>query len=341
MVELKLVDEEHTHAVGKTFKSLESMEMKEDRMKRFIKEIEIVVGLRHEHVVSYIGVCFLPDNLLPVLVMEQLMSSLYAYFKHIANCVTPENKKRILADVASGLDYLHNHKPAIIHCDLTPRNVLLQSGDLKAKISDCCDARILSLGTHQVAEDPTVDIKFFGLLAIFTILEREVHPPKPERVFYRLRSEYEDQLLKEATNVLPSHSPLLELIRQCLGPADERPRAAVLREKLRHIQAAPSGIRASVDALCRDGTSEISRDPRTKRLQTRRESLARPSKHTNNNLLDSYLAVHKPSSFLPASSLPRENPLTRDFHNFLSSYSSSSSSLSSSSSSSVNPLSPY
>ena len=75
-------------------------------------------------------------------------------------------------------------------------------------------------------------------------------------------------------------------------------------------------IRASVDALCRDGTSEISRDPRTKRLQTRRESLARPSKHTNNNLLDSYLAVHKPSSFLPASSLPRENPLTRDFHNF-------------------------
>ena len=42
-------------------------------------------------------------------------------------------------------------------------------------------------------------------------------------------------------------------------------------------------IRASVDALCRDGTSEISRDPRTKRLQTRRERLARPSKHTNNN----------------------------------------------------------
>ena len=42
-------------------------------------------------------------------------------------------------------------------------------------------------------------------------------------------------------------------------------------------------IRASVDALCRDGTSEISRDPRTKRLQTRRESLARPSEHTNNN----------------------------------------------------------
>ena len=76
-----------------------------------------------------------------------------------------------------------------------------------------------------------------------------------------------------------------------------------------------TNIRALVDALCRDGTSEISRDPRTKRLQTRRESLARPSKQ----LLDSYLAVHKPSSFLPASSFPRENPLIRDFTIFVSS----------------------
>ena len=33
-------------------------------------------------------------------------------------------------------------------------------------------------------------------------------------------------------------------------------------------------IRAWIDALCTDDTSEISRDPRTKRLQTRRESLA-------------------------------------------------------------------
>ena len=48
---------------------------------------------------------------------------------------------------------------------------------------------------------------------------------------------------------------------------------------------APNGKYQSVGrrSMCRDGTSEISRDPRTKRLQTRRESLAMPSKHTNNN----------------------------------------------------------
>ena len=42
-------------------------------------------------------------------------------------------------------------------------------------------------------------------------------------------------------------------------------------------------IRASVDALCRDEQGQISRDSRTKRLVTRRESLAKPSKHASNS----------------------------------------------------------
>ena len=35
-------------------------------------------------------------------------------------------------------------------------------------------------------------------------------------------------------------------------------------------------IRPSVDGLCRDGPSEISRDPRTKRLQTQPKRLGWP-----------------------------------------------------------------
>ena len=40
----------------------------------------------------------------------------------------------------------------------------------------------------------------------------------------------------------------------------------------------PHTIRASVDALCRDGTSEISRDPRTKRLYPQNNDLTIPRK---------------------------------------------------------------
>ena len=69
-------------------------------------------------------------------------------------------------------------------------------------------------------------------------------------------------------------------------------------------------IRASVDALYRDGTSEISHDPRTKLLKTRWEWLPRPSKHTNGPISCS----QRPHTHLPFS--------TRDFahtrlHDFL------------------------
>ena len=42
-------------------------------------------------------------------------------------------------------------------------------------------------------------------------------------------------------------------------------------------------IRASVDALCRDETGQISRDPRKNCLKTRRECLTRPSKLTKSH----------------------------------------------------------
>ena len=59
-------------------------------------------------------------------------------------------------------------------------------------------------------------------------------------------------------------------------------------------------IRASVDTLCRNG---ISREPRTKRLLTWRES------KTHSNTFGTHL-VSPDRSYTPASSLARENPLT-------------------------------
>ena len=61
------------------------------------------------------------------------------------------------------------------------------------------------------------------------------------------------------------------------------------------------GIRASVDALCGDGTSDISRDPRTKRLETRRGWLAMPSKHTkNHSRVHIYLYICPKVPYVPA-----------------------------------------
>ena len=60
-------------------------------------------------------------------------------------------------------------------------------------------------------------------------------------------------------------------------------------------------IRASVDALCRDEQGQISRDPRTKRLLTRRESLAKPSEHASNSAFANIsLYICLTSSYLPS-----------------------------------------
>ena len=81
-------------------------------------------------------------------------------------------------------------------------------------------------------------------------------------------------------------------------------------------------IRASVDALCRDGAGEMSRDPGTKASKTRRERLAMPSKYPKDHSRGPYLLIHMPKCILcPCKSYYR-NPLIRDFTIFVSSSSS-------------------
>ena len=99
---------------------------------------------------------------------------------------------------------------------------------------------------------------------------------------------------------------------------------------LYHPITKPS-IRESVDSLYRDDTGEISRDPRTKRLKTRWESLPMPSKHTSNSLrAHIYLYMSPNTSYVHARI--RSYAISRYSCHHNSSSSSSSSS---------DPLAPY
>ena len=90
--------------------------------------------------------------------------------------------------------------------------------------------------------------------------------------------------------------------------------------------------------IYRDDTDEISREPRTKRLKIRRESLPRPSKHTSNSLrAHIYLYMFPKTSYAPSvlHARLRSYAISRfSCHHILHSSSSSSSS-------SLNRLSPY
>ena len=164
----------------------------ENVSQKYLRECELMSDLRHPNVTQFLGVCFLPDCQLPVLLMEKLDGSLDDLLETVPN-IPLLLKRSTLEDVARGLLYLHAHDPQIIHRDLTAKNVLLTSS-LVAKITDLGNSRIVTLQPGQLARTlsrlpgtlaymppealsssarygPSLDIFSFGHLSLFTLTQ--------------------------------------------------------------------------------------------------------------------------------------------------------------------------
>ena len=215
---------------------------------KFFAELRILCSIRHPNIVQYHCVCYLPNSKSPALVMEQLQTNLHDYLLNPSYANLPLNAKvSILQDIARGLAYLHNHKPAVIHRDLTARNVLLNS-DRVAKISDFGNSRIIDIdpacSTHfqstscvpgttiymppEACSDHAkfnekLDIFSFGHLALFTaaqVLPCDLLPATfcdddgklCARTEVERRQKYIDQLEQQ----LGGDHDLIKLIKQCL-----------------------------------------------------------------------------------------------------------------------------
>ena len=115
-----------------------------DVCQKYLHECQLMSDLRYPNITQFLGVCFLPNCQLPVLLMERLDSSLDDLLETVPN-IPLVLKCSMLKDVAKGLPYLHTHDPQIIHWDLTAKNVLLTSHSLATKITDFGNARIVNL----------------------------------------------------------------------------------------------------------------------------------------------------------------------------------------------------
>ncbi|KAL5719914.1 non-specific serine/threonine protein kinase [Ranunculus cassubicifolius] len=132
-------------------------------LKTFLAECEALKVIRHRNLLKILTVCSSVDfhgNDFKALVYEFMHNGSLDSWLHWgtemetkASYLTLHQRLNIAIDIASALDYLHNHcGDPIIHCDLKPGNVLL-GDDLTAHVGDFGLAKFLSLTSSSSATD--------------------------------------------------------------------------------------------------------------------------------------------------------------------------------------------
>ncbi|KAG0204835.1 hypothetical protein BGX28_003368 [Mortierella sp. GBA30] len=102
-------------------------------------EIDVLKQLRHENIISFIGVC---TNVRHLCIVTELCENGDLY-DHMRKVRKPSFGRLLMYmhDIALAVAYLHSRRPSIIHRDMKSMNVLITSDD-RAKINDFGLARI-------------------------------------------------------------------------------------------------------------------------------------------------------------------------------------------------------
>ena len=234
---------------------------------RFVEECRIMTSVRHPNIVQFLGLHIFSNSTHPTLVMEKLAMSL----EDLLNEADKEKedvplslKVSILSDTAKGLVYLHNHKPQIIHRDLTSRNILLTLA-MQAKITDLGNALIVDSDTvamtmtqtpgtavymppeavhAQARYDSTIDMFSYGHLALYTIIQefpRDLLPAtymeeSKRQLCARSEIERREKYITALHQKMGKRHLLTNIVERCLDNlSDERPSALQVLENLEEL----------------------------------------------------------------------------------------------------------
>ncbi|XP_004308369.1 PREDICTED: probable LRR receptor-like serine/threonine-protein kinase At3g47570-like [Fragaria vesca subsp. vesca] len=143
--------------------------------KSFISECEALRNIRHRNLVKIVTACSSTDfsgNDFKALVYEFMDNGSLEEWLHPSTkaeevieapkTLSLVQRLDISLDVASALDYLHNHcETPIVHCDLKPSNVLLDS-DMTGHVSDFGLSRFLKDPTPSVSGNQSSSIGIKG-----------------------------------------------------------------------------------------------------------------------------------------------------------------------------------
>lgn len=121
----------------------------EDKVSAFRDELALLQKMRHPNVVQFLGAVTQSSPMM--IVTEYLPKGDLREYLNRKGALKPTKALRFAMDIARGMNYLHEHKEAIIHRDLEPSNILLDdTGHLK--VADFGVSKLLKV-TKRVKED--------------------------------------------------------------------------------------------------------------------------------------------------------------------------------------------
>ncbi|XP_058094348.1 integrin-linked protein kinase 1-like isoform X1 [Magnolia sinica] len=210
-----------------------------DIINAFKNELTLLEKVRHPNVVQFVGA--VTQNIPMMIVSEYHPKGDLANYLQKKGRLQPSKALRFALDIARGMNCLHECKPdPIIHCDLKPKNILLDSGGLlkvagfgliklsklspdKAKLAQS-GAFIDSSSLYVAPEiykdeifDKSVDTFSFGLI-LYEMIEGAAafHPKSPEEAAKMICSEGMRPPFKLKSRSYPPS--LKELIEECWSP---------------------------------------------------------------------------------------------------------------------------
>ena len=236
-------------------------------IEQFEQECNFLSGIRHPHIVQYLGLARDPETRLPVLLIELMDDSLTQFLERSKEPLPYHTQVDLCHDITLALAYLHSN--GIIHRDLSSNNVLLIAGS-RAKVTDFGLAKVFDMSrttmtpqtmcpgtlaymSPEAFDDPPVytrklDSFSFGVLDI-QIITRQFPDPGPRVKKIKDPSDPkcrlhevvpETERRKSHIDLIDPTHPLLPIAIDCLSYNEEdRPSAQDLCHHLAALKEAP------------------------------------------------------------------------------------------------------
>ncbi|XP_024983769.1 integrin-linked protein kinase 1-like isoform X2 [Cynara cardunculus var. scolymus] len=204
----------------------------------FKHELTLLEKVRHPNVVQFVGA--VTQNIPMMIVSEFHQRGDLTTYLQKKGRLSPPKALRYALDIARGMNYLHECKPdPIIHCDLRPKNILLDSGG-QLKVAGFAVIRLSKISPNKARLarpvtidranlyiapeiyrddlfDRSVDVYSFGLI-LYEMMEgvQPFHPKAPEDAVKLMCVDDKRPPFK----IKAKHYPpdLKELIEECWYP---------------------------------------------------------------------------------------------------------------------------